>query len=59
MIAPVSNFWELPKTNIMAKSQEKKSGPKDRSYVNKSENHEVKYEPKRKTPAKEFGKGKK
>ena len=43
----------------MAKSQEKKPGPKDRSYVNKSQDHEVKYEPKRKTPAKEFGKGKK
>ena len=33
----------------------KKRGPKDRSYVNKSEDHEVKYEPNRKTPAKEFG----
>jgi hypothetical protein len=43
----------------MAKSQGKKTGPKDRSYVNKSEDHEVKYEPKRKTPAKEFGKEKK
>ena len=42
----------------MAKSQEKKSGPKDRSYVNKAEDHEVKYEPKRKSPAKEFGTGK-
>lgn len=34
----------------------KKRGPKDRSYVNKDEKHEVKYEPKRKTPAKQFGK---
>ena len=34
----------------------KKPGPKDRDYVNSSEKHEVKYEPKRKTPAKEFGK---
>lgn len=33
----------------------KKSGPKDRSYVNKSEKYEVKHEPKRKTPAKKFG----
>jgi hypothetical protein len=37
------------------KDDEKKRGPKDRSYVNKSEKHEVKYEPKRKTPAKKFG----
>jgi hypothetical protein len=34
----------------------KKPGPKDRNYVNKTENHEVKYEPSRKTPAKKFGK---
>jgi hypothetical protein len=34
---------------------EKKRGPKDRSYVNNSEKHEVKYESKRKTPAKQFG----
>ena len=33
----------------------KKRGPKDRSYVNKSEKHEVSYEKKRKTPAKKFG----
>ena len=39
----------------MAKTNAKKRGPKDRSYVNKSEDHEVKYEPNRKTPAKEFG----
>jgi hypothetical protein len=37
------------------KNDEKKRGPKDRSYVNKSEKHEVKYEAKRKTPAKKFG----
>ena len=42
----------------MATSENKKTGPKDRSYVNKSEKHEVKYEPKRKTQAKEFGSGK-
>jgi hypothetical protein len=42
----------------MEKRNEKKPGPKDRSYVNKSEEHEVKYEPKRKTPAKKFGEGK-
>jgi hypothetical protein len=40
----------------MATTKEtKKSGPKDRSYVNKDEKHEVKYESKRKTPAKKFG----
>lgn len=32
-----------------------KRGPKDRSYVNKSETHEVSYEKRRKTPAKKFG----
>ena len=35
----------------------KKPGPKDKSYVNKSEKHEVAYEPKRKTPPKKFGAG--
>jgi hypothetical protein len=35
----------------------KKSGPKDRSYVNKSEKHEVAYAKHRKTPAKKFGNG--
>jgi hypothetical protein len=44
--------------SFMEKNQEKKRGPKDRSYVNQSEKHEVKYEPKRKTPAKKFGSGK-
>jgi hypothetical protein len=39
----------------MATNAEKKRGPKDRSYVNKSEKHEVKHEPKRKKPAKQFG----
>jgi hypothetical protein len=39
----------------MEKKEEKKRGPKDRSYVNKSEKHEVQYESKRKTPAKKFG----
>jgi hypothetical protein len=33
----------------------KKPGPKDREYVNKKEKYEVKYEPKRKSPAKKFG----
>ena len=42
----------------MEKNQSKKAGPKDRDYVNKSQKHEVKYEEKRKTPAKQFGKGK-
>jgi Protein of unknown function (DUF3606). len=36
----------------------KKPGPKDRSYVNKSEKHEVKYEAGRNTPARKFEKGK-
>lgn len=39
----------------MEKKPAKKRGPKDRDYVNKSEKYEVKYEPKRKTPAKKFG----
>jgi hypothetical protein len=38
--------------------ENKKPGPKDRSYVNKDQKHEVKYEPQRKTPAKKFGSGK-
>lgn len=37
----------------------KKSGPKDRKYVNKDEKYEVAYEKKRKKPAKKFGAGKK
>ena len=42
--------------NLTMKNKEgKKRGPKDRDYVNKSEKHEVKYEAKRKTPAKKFG----
>jgi hypothetical protein len=43
----------------MAKKAAQKSGPKDRSYVNKSEEYEVDYEKKRKTPAKKFGASKK
>jgi hypothetical protein len=43
---------------MATKSATKKAGPKDRSYVNKTEKHEVKYESKRKSPAKQFGKGK-
>jgi hypothetical protein len=43
----------------MENKKKGKSGPKDRSYVNKSESHEVKYEPKRKSPAKSFGDKKK
>ena len=39
----------------MKNNEGKKRGPKDRDYVNKSEKHEVKYESKRKTPAKKFG----
>jgi len=45
------------KNIVMAKNEEKKRGPKDRTYVNKSEQHEVKHEPKRKKPAKQFGSG--
>jgi hypothetical protein len=44
---------------INKKAMEKKSvgkrGPKDRSYVNNDQKHEIKYESKRKTPAKKFG----
>ena len=43
----------------MATQGEKKTGPKDKSYVNKAQRHEVDYEPKRKAPAKTFGQGKK
>ena len=39
----------------MENKDEKKPGPKDRDYVNKSQEHEVKYEPKRKKQAKTFG----
>lgn len=42
----------------MEKKSGKKSGPKDRDYVNKSQKHEVDFEAKRKTPAKKFGQGK-
>jgi hypothetical protein len=42
----------------MEKKEGKKPGPKDRSYVNKSEKYEVRHEPGRKSPAKKFGKGK-
>lgn len=40
----------------MNKGNKKKTGPKDKDYVNKSEKYEVEYEPKRKSPAKKFGK---
>ena len=42
-----------------AKKTAKKRGPKDRSYVNKKEKHEVGYSSKRKSPAKQFGAKKK
>jgi hypothetical protein len=58
MMVWILNFLKKFNPNSMAKSAEKKRGPKDRSYVNKDEQHEVKYEPKRKTAAKEFGKSK-
>lgn len=39
----------------MPNKESGKRGPKDKDYVNKSQSHEVKYEPKRKKPAKKFG----
>ena len=52
-----TEFGVVPETNksCYENNEGKKRGPKDRDYVNKSEKHEVKYEPKRKTPAKKFG----
>ena len=41
----------------MENDEKDKRGPKDRDYVNKSQPHEVKHEPKRKKPAKKFGGG--
>jgi hypothetical protein len=41
----------------MESKNKKKRGPKDTSYVNKSQAHEVKYEPKRKRVPKIFGSG--
>jgi hypothetical protein len=41
----------------MENEEKKKPGPKDPDYVNKSQEHEVKYEPKRKKVAKKFGSG--
>ena len=35
-----------------------KSGPKDSHYVSKGQDHEVKYDKKRKQPARKFGKSK-
>jgi hypothetical protein len=40
---------------VMATSESGKSGPKDKSYVNRGQKHEVKYEPHRKSEAKKFG----
>ena len=51
----VQKFSHSVKQYVMEKRESKKTGPKDRSYVNKSQDHEVKHEPKRKTPAKKFG----
>jgi hypothetical protein len=49
-------FFPLLNNCVMAKtSATRKRGPKDRSYVNQTQKHEVKYESKRKTPAKKFG----
>jgi hypothetical protein len=47
------------KLYIMLKKIGKKSGPKDKNYVNRSEKHETVYEKYRKTPAKKFGSSKK
>ncbi|HEY5747291.1 MAG TPA: hypothetical protein VIU12_14535 [Chryseolinea sp.] len=43
------------KSKTARKARAGKTGPKDRDYVNHSQEHEVRYEPKRKTPAKKFG----
>lgn len=45
----------MEKKTKSSKAKAGKPGPKDKSYVNQSQDHEVKYEPKRKTPAKKFG----
>ena len=37
---------------------EKKSGPKDKRYVNKEQDHEVNYEKMRKQAARKFGQSK-
>jgi hypothetical protein len=47
----------MPNRGVMEKKAGKKPGPKDRSYVNKSEKYEVKHEADRQSPAKKFGKG--
>lgn len=44
---------------MATKTKSSKRGPKDRSYVNSAQKHEVGYEKKRKTPAKKFGARKK
>jgi hypothetical protein len=43
------------KSKTARKTSARKTGPKDRNYVNSAQDHEVRYEPKRKTPAKKFG----
>jgi hypothetical protein len=53
--AGIRIYTFLLNNTAMEKKDGKKPGPKDRSYVNKSQDHEVKHEPKRKTPAKKFG----
>jgi len=45
------------KSKTARKTPAGKTGPKDRDYVNRSQEHETRYEPKRKTPAKKFGSG--
>ena len=39
----------------MENKKEKQRGPNDKSYVNKSQAHGLKYEPKRKKGSKKFG----
>jgi hypothetical protein len=47
----------LKKNDRMENEGGKKAGPKDADYVNKAQKHEVRYEPRRKKPAKKFGSG--
>jgi len=43
------------KSKTARKTQAGKKGPKDREYVNHTQEHEIRYEPKRKSLAKKFG----
>ena len=48
-------WYSHRKIFVMKNNEGKKRGPKDRDYVNKSQPHQVRHEPKRKKPAKKFG----